>query len=107
MPYQFLEEVATADIAFRAWGENLPDVFVAASDASLNVMIENLAGIEFKEKRSLDLDNASLVMLPCIPKQGTARQIVQEAGADYLLTVKANQKELRQTLAQRLARFKQ
>jgi predicted transposase YbfD/YdcC len=32
----------------------------------------------------------------------TARQIVQETGADYLLTVKANQKELRKTLAQRL-----
>lgn len=35
-------------------------------------------------------------------QQETARQIVQEAGGDYLLTVKANQKELRQTLAQRL-----
>ena len=35
-------------------------------------------------------------------QQETARQVVQEAGADYLLTVKANQKELRQTLAQRL-----
>lgn len=35
-------------------------------------------------------------------QQDTARQIVQEAGGDYLLTVKANQKQLRQTLAQRL-----
>jgi predicted transposase YbfD/YdcC len=35
-------------------------------------------------------------------QQESARQIVQEAGADYWLTVKANQKELRQTLAQRL-----
>jgi len=32
----------------------------------------------------------------------TARQIVQEAGADYLLTVKANQKELQATVAQKL-----
>lgn len=32
----------------------------------------------------------------------TARQIVQEAGADYLLTVKANQKELHDTLAKRM-----
>jgi hypothetical protein len=37
----------------------------------------------------------------------TARQIVQEAGADYLLTVKASQKELRQTLAQRLPKPEQ
>ncbi len=35
-------------------------------------------------------------------QQDTGRQIVQEAGGDYLLTVKANQKELRQTLAKRL-----
>jgi hypothetical protein len=35
-------------------------------------------------------------------QQETARQIVQEAGGDFLLTVKANQKELRQTLAKRL-----
>jgi hypothetical protein len=35
-------------------------------------------------------------------QQDTGRQVVQEAGADYLLTVKANQKELRQTLAKRL-----
>jgi len=32
----------------------------------------------------------------------TARQVVQEAGADYLLTVKANQKGLRKTIAQKL-----
>jgi hypothetical protein len=35
-------------------------------------------------------------------QQETGRQIVQEAGGDFLLTVKANQKELHQTLAQRL-----
>jgi hypothetical protein len=35
-------------------------------------------------------------------QQDTARQIVQEAGGDYLLTVKANQKQLHQTLAKRL-----
>lgn len=35
-------------------------------------------------------------------QQDSARHIVQEAGADFLLTVKANQKELRRTLAQRL-----
>jgi predicted transposase YbfD/YdcC len=45
----------------------------------------------------------SLIGLDALHTQKeTARQIVQEAGADYLLTVKANQKELRQTLARRL-----
>src|SRR5208282_1068639 len=41
------------------------------------------------------------------PQQETGRQIVQEAGADFLLTVKANQKELRQTLAKRLPNSEQ
>ena len=40
-------------------------------------------------------------------QQETARQVVQEAGADYLLTVKANQKKLRQTLAQKLPKPEQ
>ena len=45
----------------------------------------------------------SLIGLDALHTQkDTARLIVQEAGADYLLTVKANQKELRETLAQRL-----
>jgi hypothetical protein len=35
-------------------------------------------------------------------QQDTGREIVQEAGGDFLLTVKANQKDLRQTLGQRL-----
>ena len=33
MPYEFLEDVATADIAFRAWGETLEETFVAAATA--------------------------------------------------------------------------
>lgn len=37
----------------------------------------------------------------------TGQQIVLEAGADYLLTVKANQKELRETLAKRLPQSEQ
>jgi predicted transposase YbfD/YdcC len=45
----------------------------------------------------------SLVAIDALHTQKeTARQLLQEAGADYLLTVKANQKDLQQTLAQRL-----
>jgi len=29
MPYEFLEDVAIADIAFRAWGTNLEELFKA------------------------------------------------------------------------------
>lgn len=63
MPYEFLEDVATADIAFRAWGENLEELFQAAGDATINVMIENLDQIELKEQRTFSLENDALDML--------------------------------------------
>jgi len=46
MSYEFLEDVAIADIAFRAWGKDLEQLFLTAGDATINVMIENLDSIE-------------------------------------------------------------
>ena len=59
MPYEFLEGVAIADIAFRAWGKNLEEVFVAAGDATMNVMIDNLESVQLKEQRPLRLENSA------------------------------------------------
>jgi SHS2 domain-containing protein len=56
MSYQFLEDVATADIAFRAWGKDLPELFKAAGDATINTMIEDLDSIEPKETRTFSLE---------------------------------------------------
>ena len=33
MPYEFVDELTVADIAFRAWGRDLVETFVAAADA--------------------------------------------------------------------------
>jgi len=63
MPYEFLEDIATADIAFRAWGKNLEETFIAASDATMNVMVENLDSIQPVERRKLQLQNEALDML--------------------------------------------
>jgi SHS2 domain-containing protein len=63
MPYEFLEDIATADIAFRAWGKNLEELFQAAGDATINVMIDNLEAIELKEQRTFSLENDQLDML--------------------------------------------
>lgn len=63
MPYEFVEEITLADIAFRAWGKSLEEVFVAAGDATLNVMIDNLDSIEFKQQRSFRMENSALDML--------------------------------------------
>lgn len=63
MPYEFLEDFATADIAFRAWGKDLEEVFTAAGDATINVMIDNLDAIALQETRTFSLENDELDML--------------------------------------------
>jgi SHS2 domain-containing protein len=63
MSYEFLEDIAIADIAFRAWGENLEELFVAAGDATVNTMIDNLDAIALKETRTFTLENDALDML--------------------------------------------
>lgn len=63
MPYEFLEDIAIADIAFRAWGKDLEEVFKAAGDATVNAMIDNLEAIELKETRTFSLENDALDML--------------------------------------------
>lgn len=63
MSYEFLEDVATADIAFRAWGKDLEELFKAAGDATLNVMIEDLDSIKLKETRIFSLENDELDLL--------------------------------------------
>lgn len=63
MPYEFLEDIATADIAFRAWGKNLEELFIAAGDATINTMIDNIEAIAPKEIRTFNLENEDLDML--------------------------------------------
>lgn len=63
MPYHFLEDVATADIAFEAWGKNLEETFVSAAEATLNVMIEELEAVQPREERELSLEHEHLDML--------------------------------------------
>ena len=63
MPYTYLEDVGTADIAFEATGRDLPELFAAAADATINVMIDNLDAIEPRETRQIELSNDNIEML--------------------------------------------
>jgi SHS2 domain-containing protein len=63
MPYHFLEDVGTADIAFEATGCDLPELFAAAADATMNVMIDNLDAIESRETRQIELSSDKIDML--------------------------------------------
>ncbi|MCA9393728.1 MAG: archease [Candidatus Omnitrophica bacterium] len=56
MPYRFLDDVATADIAFEATGRDLNEIFRAAAAATLAVMLEDIPGLEDRVERTVVLD---------------------------------------------------
>jgi SHS2 domain-containing protein len=63
MPYEFLDEMATADIAFCAWGETLEETFVAAATAVVQVMVENLDAIRPCQERRIMVEHEALDLL--------------------------------------------
>ena len=63
MPFHYLEDIGTADIAFEATGRDLPELFTAAADATINVMIDNLDAIESRETQHIGLSSDSIEML--------------------------------------------
>ncbi len=60
MPYRFLDDVATADIAFEATGNNLDELFRAAADATLAVMLEDARELLHRDTRTVSLSAADL-----------------------------------------------
>lgn len=63
MPYKYLDEVAIADVAFEAWGSTLEELFTAAAEATMNLMVADLGDIASREKRKIEIENESLDML--------------------------------------------
>jgi len=63
MPYHYLEEIGTADIAFEATARDLAELFRDAADATTNVMVDNIDAIQPRETRQIELSNDKLDML--------------------------------------------
>src|SRR4030095_12585310 len=63
MPYRYLEEIGTADIAFVATCWDLPELFSVAVVVTTNVMIDNIESIQPRETRQIELSNDKLDML--------------------------------------------
>ena len=61
MPYRYLEH--TADALFEAWGETREELFSAAADALLNVMVEDLATVAAKEEIPLRVEHEEMDLL--------------------------------------------
>jgi SHS2 domain-containing protein len=90
MPYEFLEDIAIADIAFQARGKTLEELFITAGDATINAMIDNLEAIELKETRTFNLENEDLDMLLFKDSELLllrAQQVqIEEKNSEYHLT---------------------
>ena len=63
MPYQYLEEIAKADVAFEARGATVEELFLAATDATMNVMVADLKTIAKRVTRTLQVKAETLEML--------------------------------------------
>jgi SHS2 domain-containing protein len=63
MPYQFLEDVATADVAFEATGANLEELFKASAGATINTMVDSLDSVLPEVTRKIRLKNPELDLL--------------------------------------------
>jgi len=63
MPFEFLGDIATSDVAFHAWGQTVEEMFSAAADAVMNVMVADLSAIAFVEERECALESEALDML--------------------------------------------
>jgi SHS2 domain-containing protein len=63
MPYRYLPDIAIADVAFEAWADTLEGMFLAAADATVNVMVADLDTIMERETRMVSAEEADLDML--------------------------------------------
>ncbi len=63
MPYVFLDDLATADVAFIAEEPTLERLFQTCGDAVINVMIEDLNSIQVKKTLQIELNEKQLDLL--------------------------------------------
>jgi SHS2 domain-containing protein len=63
MPYAYTDDIAIADLAFRAWGPTLEATFMAAADATTNAMVDNVDALTLQEQRTFTLYDDSLELL--------------------------------------------
>lgn len=63
MPYRYLEDIATADVAFEATGATLEELFLSASRAVVGAMVENPDAIGKSVEIPIRLEEPDLEML--------------------------------------------
>ncbi len=62
MNYTFFDEEFTADIGFKATGATVEDMLIAAAEATMEVMVDNLDDIEETVTKKIELVTTALDM---------------------------------------------
>ena len=63
MPYRYLPDIAIADAAFEARGRSLEELFSAAADAALGVMVRRPEDIPPTQRRPMNAEDPALDIL--------------------------------------------
>jgi SHS2 domain-containing protein len=63
MPYVYVDDMALADLAFRAWGPTVEETFIAAAEATMQAMVEDLVTIAPQEERAWEVHEEQLDLL--------------------------------------------
>jgi len=63
LPYTYLDNLTTADVAFRATGNTPEEMFISAAQATMAVMVPDLESIENLQTRWIQLKDDALDML--------------------------------------------
>ena len=63
MPFRFLEEIATADVAFEAWGETREELFISSAAALLGTMTAAPEQVARRQGLTIRLEHEELDLL--------------------------------------------
>ena len=63
MPFRFLDEISTADVAFEAWGETKEELFISSSAALLRSMAEAPEQVARLQEVTIRLEHEELDLL--------------------------------------------
>ncbi len=63
VPYRYLDDIAGADAAFEAYGQTPEELVIAASDALVHIMVDNIDSIEPRRSVDIRLESDTFEML--------------------------------------------
>ncbi len=63
MPYRFLDNIATADVAFEAWDKSLEAIFTASAEALLQTMVDEPGRVRSQVELPIAVEQQDLELL--------------------------------------------